>query len=389
MKSLAFLSGFFLLASILLSCADRAVSRRAPAPELKAGGIQDSPGESWKVKWDRTLQAGQKEGSVVIYASASSASALKEAISLFRQKFGINLELTTGRGRELIVKVTRERSAGLFIGDIFFGGLNTIYSDVKPSGVLDQLEPLLMLPEVLDPKVWYGGVLPLSDKGRYVFKWAAYPTAMLGINTDMVKPGEIKSYYDILDYRWKDRIIINDPTAPGTAFAGFASLIYNKIVDPDFFRKLVAQQSQILRDERLQVDWLARGKYPVALWPLTVWMAEFQKAGAPVAHIEVKEGVYLSAGGANLTLLKNAPHPNAASIFINWFLSKEGQMHMQKSTRVSSARVDLPTGDVDPLQLRDAGQKYFVSPGNIEEWVLNEQDKYLGYAKQIFSPLLK
>ncbi len=293
----------------------------------------------------------------------------------------------TARGSELIPKLVRERASGLFLGDIFIGGLNTIYGDAKPAGLLDPIEPTLMLPEVLDPKVWYGGELPIDDKGRYIFKPSAYPSAMIAINTTLVKPDEIKSYYDLLNPRWKDKIIFFDPTIAGSAINGFASLIYNKVLDLDFFRQLVKQGGMASRDARLQADWLAKGKYPIALWASTGIVSEFMEAGAPINYTEVKEGTYLSVGSANLALLKNAPHPNASMIFINYLLSKEGQMHMQKYLLIQSARVDLPTDDVDPMLLRKPGQRYFKGANGIEEWVLNEQDKYLEYAKQIFAPL--
>lgn len=374
--------------SFTISCTKMPVTGTA-APQAPSEEKESPPVGSWQQKWDQSLQAARKEGKVEIYASVSAAPTMKELIPFLKQRFGISLELTTGRSRELTAKIVRERSAGIFVGDILFGGLNSMYSDIKPAGILDPIEPALILPEVLEPKVWYGGELPLHDRGHYVFKWAAYPSVMMAINTNLVKPAEIKSYYDLLDVRWKDRIVFNDPTLPSSALSGFSSLIYNKVLDLDFFRKLVSQQSQLLRDERLQADWLAKGKYPVLLWGSTGTIADFRDAGAPIGYVEVKEGTYLSVGGVNLTLLKSAPHPDAARVFINWLLSKEGQLHMQKSMHIQSARVDIHTDDVDPLQLRKPGQKYFIAPNVIEDWVINEQDKYIDYARQVFAPLLK
>lgn len=375
-----------------LSCGPRELNSRVPE---RPGSTQleqvtkVTGKEPWEEKWNRALQDAKKEGSVVVYASVTEAPPLKEAVPLFKQKFGLKLELVSGRGTELRARLIQERANGLFIGDILPAGLNTIYGAVKPAGALDLIEPALILPEVLDPKAWYGGELPWGDRERYVFIYYAYPSPMIAVNTTLVKPAEIQSYYDLLDSQWKDKILLGDPTVTGTSFNGFASLIYNKVVDLDFFRQLVNQQNQVLRDQRLQIDWLARGKYSIAFWPLTSYMAEYQEAGAPISFVEVKEGVYLSSGGGNLTLINRAPHPNASKVFINWLLSREGQMHMQKSLRVHSARVDLPTDDVDPLKLRKPGQKYFIGANSIEEWVLKEQDKYLDYARQIFTPLIK
>lgn len=376
---------------LFLSCAPKTPLAQQ---QEKPGSTQQenaslSGSEFWQERWKKTLSAAQKEGSVVVYASVTEAPPLKEVMSLFKEKFGIKLELVSGRGTELASRIIQEQKNGLFIGDILPAGLNTVYGSVKPAGALVPLDSTLILPEVVDPKSWIRGELPWGDKDHYVFIYYAYPSPMISINTSMVKPGEITSYFDLLDPKWKDKVLLGDPTVTGTSFNGFASLIYSKVVDLDFFRQLISQQNQALRDQRLHVDWLARGKYPVALWALSSYSAEYQLAGAPISEIDVKEGSYLSSGGGNLTMLKNAPHPNASIVFINWLLSKDGQLSMQKSIRVHSARVDLPTDMVDAQKVRKPGQKYFVGANSIEEWVLKEQDKYMEYARQVFGPVLK
>lgn len=384
-------SGLIPLLFLFLSCATGAPPSQGLEKQATAQkeGTSVAGKESWQEKWERTLLAAQKEGTVVVYASVTEAPPLKEVVPLFKQKFGLKLEIVSGRGTELSNRILQEQKNGLFIGDILPAGLNTVYGGVKPAGALLPLDSTLILPEVLDPKSWIRGELPWGDKEHYVFIYYAYPSPMISINTAFVKPGEITSYFDLLAPKWKDKVLLGDPTVTGTSFNGFASLIYNKVVDLDYFRQLISQQNQVLRDQRLHVDWLARGKYPVALWALSSYSAEYQLAGAPIAEVDVKEGSYLSSGGGNLTLLKNTPHPNASIVFINWLLSREGQLSMQKSLRVHSARVDLPTDMIDPAKVRKPGQKYFVGANSIEEWVLKEQDKYMEYARQVFGPVLK
>lgn len=59
-------------------------------------------------------------------------------------------------------------------------------------------------------------------------------------------------------------------------------------------------------------------------------------------------------------LLKQAPHPNAAKVFINWFLSREGQLVMQNEyakamhSGSNSLRVDIPKDMIPPdVRLED------------------------------------
>ena len=76
-----------------------------------------------------------------------------------------------------------------------------------------------------------------------------------------------------------------------------------------------------------------------------------------------KEGSSFSAGGGSVSYLNQAPHPNAAKVFLNWFLSRKGQMALQKLGDVddpaNSRRIDIPKDDVDPTNRLDPGKKYF------------------------------
>ena len=76
-----------------------------------------------------------------------------------------------------------------------------------------------------------------------------------------------------------------------------------------------------------------------------------------------KEGVPLGVGFGTLSLLKNAPHPNAAKVFINWYLSRKAQTALQKDrTKVADApdslRIDIPKDDVAPNNRRFEGVNY-------------------------------
>ena len=78
----------------------------------------------------------------------------------------------------------------------------------------------------------------------------------------------------------------------------------------------------------------------------------------------MKEGAALSAGQGFLTLVNQAPHPNAAQVFVNWFLSREGQLNFQKALGQAeeggpdSLRTDIPKEDVLPKNRRLEGVKY-------------------------------
>lgn len=382
--------GISYFGGVFLSCAPKAAPvEKATLAESATRGPQTSIKEPWQIEWEKTLEGARKEGKAVVYGGPHGA-AIREAIDLFQRKYGMALEVLSGRGVELARKILTERANGLFIADVFVAGPNTNIGEVKPTGAFEPLESALILSEVKDPKAWIWEKLPWVDKDRTAFAYLAYPVSAISINTEQVKPEEIKSYYDLLAPKWKERMTVNDPTVIGIGANTFSSLIWNKALELDFFRQLAQQKPLILRDQRLQVDWLARGKYPVAIWPQTGPLADYKKAGAPIYSLPtIKEGVQLGSGASAISLLNRAPHPNAAKIFINWLLSKEGQIHMQNYQRAQSARIDISIEMFDPMEIRMPGEKYLISTNSIEEWILHEQEQYLEMARQAFGPLLR
>ncbi|MDP2647105.1 MAG: extracellular solute-binding protein [Desulfobacterales bacterium] len=340
-----------------------------------------------KDSWETILQKARKEGEVAV-SGVSIAAGLKRSINLFKEKFGINMLITTGRTSSMAPKLLQERRTGLYLQDVMISGQSTMADTLKPAGAFDPLEPYLMLPEVMNQKLWYGGKFYWADEERYIFNFALYPIDMVFINTNLVKPDEIKSYYDLLKPEWKNKILINDPTTAGIASISFNAMLYNSFVTQDFFRKLVAQNNMMTRNQDLQATWLAKGKYPIALWPSSGPVARFIGAGAPIRpNSNMKEGSAAGSAGSGLSVFNKAPHPNAAKVFINWFLSREGQEINQEVVRKQTRRLDVPPVGLGPYEQRISGVKYFPLPDEKEKFILTESKKYKKLAKELFAPL--
>ncbi len=343
--------------------------------------------DHWKAEWEMTLRKAREEGEVAV-AGGPIVSALRNSVKLFKEKFGIDLLITTARGNVVTTKIMEERRSGHYLQDVMITGQNSMVDPLKPAGAFDPLEPFLVLPEVVDQKLWYDGQFNWADEGRFIFNFALYPIHMVFINTDLVKTGEIRSYNDLLNPKWKDKILINDPTIAGIANQSFNSMVYNSFVDQDFFRKLAAQKNMMTRDEDLQAAWLAKGKYPLALWPTTSAVAKFIDAGAPVRPIsDMKEGSAAGSAGSGLAVFNKAPHPHAAKVFVNWFLSSEGQAINQKSVRKQTRRIDVAPEGLIPTETRIPGMKYYPMPDEKEKFILTESKKYRQISEQLFAPL--
>ena len=88
-----------------------------------------------------------------------------------------------------------------------------------------------------------------------------------------------------------------------------------------------------------------------------------------------------------MSLIDGAPHPNASRVFINWLLSKEGQVLFSQASLVQSAREDIPTDFLDPVKMRAPGVKYVWA--ETEELLLKLGNEQRPIFKEIFSPLIK
>jgi len=114
-------------------------------------------------------------------------------------------------------------------------------------------------------------------------------------------------------------------------------------------------------------DWLAAGKYSLCLCRHQS-ISEAKAQGLPVDLMDptqFKEGVGVETRAKTLVLMNQAPHPNAAKVFINWFLSREGQIDFQKTSAKyidagaeGSLRMDIPKDDIPARNRLNPGVKY-------------------------------
>lgn len=368
------------------------VSMFSCAPKvIPVAPVEEKPGElngpiaktGWEVEWEKTLELGRKEGKVTLYSSAGNEmrTARMEA---FPKKTGIVLEMTIGKTSALMEKALTERRNGIYLLDLFETGLSPMLSTMKGAGAFDPVEPALILPEVLNTSLWFGNKLPFADKEHTILSYNARPSGgSLSINTDYIKEDEITSYRDLLKPKYKGKIVINDPTTAGSGANWFGVYIVSNTLDLDYMRDLAKQEPMLSRDERQQVEWLARGKYPIGIALDQETINEFQKAGVPLLQLRVKDELpYITSGGANIALMNSALHPNAAKVYINWFLSKEGQTLNSRVEIKQSSRLDVPTDHLRGEDMRDPKQKYFYA--NTEEFVARSLP-IRDMAKQVFT----
>jgi iron(III) transport system substrate-binding protein len=372
--------GFSLLAALFLQVHSPSASAEVPTsngPELST--------QIAKSEWENLVAEAKKEGTVVVY-TVPIGDAREVSIKAFMEKYGISIDYVTGRGPELAQKISTERGAGLYAVDAMFTGLNSFFNVIGPMKITVPLEPLLVLPEVTDGTKWRTGNVPFADKRKSVvaFSLARNPYAV--INTAVVQQGEIISTEDMLAQKWKGKIVMNDPSTPGNGSEWFQFIMlqaYGREKGREYMLKLLEQEPVLTRDQRLQVEWVARAKYPIALGAHPSEVDKFVRLGAPIKFTAMKEGMPLTSGPLNLTVFERSPHPNATKLFVNWILSREGSSVMSKHAHYMSARSDVSAVEFDPIFLPSPTD---ILPG--EDYKLADSE-LMKEAAEIFRDLIK
>lgn len=181
---------------------------------------------------------------------------------------------------------------------------------------------------------------------------------------------------------------MKDPTQEGKGLNWFHLILRYKKLDIDYMKELARTEPMITRDERLQLEWLVRGKYPITLNVSPEPVSEFRQMGFPLAEISLKEDLNtLTAGaGGNITVIKKAPHPDAAKVFLNWLLTKEGQTIYARAAGVQSRRLDTPADHLLPDRIRDPKSEYIIAD---DEDLRSSAPEYAKLSLEIFGPLLR
>ena len=324
---------------------------------------------AWQAEWDRTVRAAEQEGQVVV--SIGGYGAIIDS-GVFQKTYPkIKITSITGAGTDLTTRITAERRAGKYLLDVYNGGGNSLFQVLYVGKMLDPIKPALILPEVLDATKWWEGKIKYADKdGQYiiVYEGNVAAGAGAGYNVQLVDPREYKTYWDFLNPKLKGKIISTDIRKVRGAGIPWQFLYYHPELGPKYLRRLFGEMDVTLTaDLRQAVDWLGSGKFSLVLPIQGGQIYKAKNQGLPVEQFEpfhFKEGVNLSSAFGSLALMNRAPHPNAAKVFINWLLSREGQTLFQKLISVpgdarNSRRLDVPKDHIAADEQRRDKMTYF------------------------------
>jgi len=123
----------------------------------------------------------------------------------------------------------------------------------------------------------------------------------------------------------------------------------------------------LYRNSRQMVDWLGHGKFAIGLFVGSSGEVERSiRQGLPLAEVAPTTGSVSMGTPRAVNLVQGAPHLNAARVYINWLMSREGQIAYQKATGNNSLRTDIPKDTVVPSEILKEDREYI--PQNLEKY---------------------
>jgi iron(III) transport system substrate-binding protein len=254
--------------------------------------------------------AAKQEGKLVLYG-VGTPDLYEPVRAGFAKHFpGIELQGVDQRGRDSREKIVAEQQSKNYVADVVISGTDT-QAELVSLGLTEAYQPA-EIGNALPGLVPAGGAM--SPRTLTIFT--------IAINTTLVPPDqEPKKWQDVLDPKWKGKLAMDDPrgSGPGGTILSGIDYVYGQEIE----QKLADQQPFFATQAGPIWTALNRGEYAIFLSGGHPDLIANRKAGAPVKQIRPVEGVGVTPIGQSL--LKNAPHPNAAKLWIEWSLSDEGQ----------------------------------------------------------------
>jgi iron(III) transport system substrate-binding protein len=311
-----------------IGCTPPAPSPTAPPASKPAAATAPAAAPAAKTGDDSRTQAlyeaAKKEGKVVGYYGdlRSAADGPQGLIAAFEKRYpGVKVELTYGSGSQSREKILAEAGSGRHLGDVMSGGSDTI-EQLAREGVMEAYRsPVEQDGNVLvDPK--------LSDASTTQFRALVYG---ITYNTSLVPADKAPSgWKDLLDPFWKDKLSMQDPEqGTGGGFSLFIDLWLHPEFGQAYWNGMGKQNMFRAKGSGPLLQAVARGEKAATITDHSGNYREVKDGGAPVAFVKAREGVQLTL--LPMAIIKGAPHPNAARLWIDWSISEEAQQILSNS----------------------------------------------------------
>ena len=326
-------------AALALACILLAGAAHAQSAKLADLAFYAGPDRT-----ERLVAGAKREGSLTLYTSLTVED-MKVIGGAFEKKYGVKLNLWRSSSEDILQRAVVEARGGRFDVD----AIETSAAE------MESLHREQLLQEVRSP--WLAEISPaaLLPHREWVGDRLNFITA--AYNTNLVKKADLpKSYDDLLDPKWKGKLAIESDDS--VWFGALVSALGEE-KGLKLFRALVAGNGLILRKgHTLLSNLLASGEVPFTLTAYQYRIEQMKKSGAPVEWLMLPPGIsrFLGTG-----VLRRAPHPNAAILFVDFMLSDAQPLLLARDNTPTNIKVkplQIQFKVIDPAQILDEGDKW-------------------------------
>lgn len=277
---------------------------------------------------DALMAAAKKEGKVTLYSSAAIDATKKICDSFERTYAGIKCEYYRAVAVPLFQRFNQEMEAKNIKADVIHASLMPGFINAKEKGWLTRSRS----PDI-------GKYLPqFRDKDGYYVAARVIPMG-IAYNTKLVSAADApKSWKDVLDPKWKGKMIAPDPGSSGTGLMGF--YYWDKTFGLDFIREFARNAPMIVGSTAPASNAVAAGERLVAAM-MDSWEVVFRfRKDLPIGIHFPKEGVPVAP--SPVAVVAGAPNPNAAQLLMHHMISRQGQQAIMDDIGAYSGRTDMP-----------------------------------------------
>lgn len=344
--------------------------------------------EAWQAEWAKVLAAARQEGTVTV--SGPPGEIVRTLITSAWAKAypDIALQYTAARGTQILSKVVRERNSGLYNWDVILASTDPTVFTLIPINALAPFRDALIDPSLMSDKTWINGFAAgfMDAAGKYFYSPIGRTGSILGYaNRDCVSQQAFGKVEDLKKPELAGKISWYDPMQPGTGSR--STWVLTTRLGDAWLEDLMRHQTiAYSRDYHQMTDWLVTCAKPIAIGMSNDVLTEMQTQGIGRNVEELRGEAYFpglqpgwGGGAEDVGWYNNAPHPNAAKVFVNWYLSKDFQQQYANAVSTNSRRSDTtPAIPADALKPGVSYQCYACEPAIRQLRALQQRIKSWG-----------
>jgi iron(III) transport system substrate-binding protein len=255
--------------------------------------------------------------------------------------------------------------------------------------------------------VWFGAPAEAFDRGTrenllepYIPTWSnaisvegreksdrwygTYLTPeVIAYNTQAVSATEApKDWDDVLDPKWKGKLLIRDPIASGTMRAIFGAIIARSVARTgspesgyEWLRRLDANTREYVLNPTILYQKIGRQEGIITLWDMPDIATLKQRTGIPVDYVIPSSGTPVLVDG--IAIVKGTKHPKEARLYYEFVTTPQALKAAAEQFLRIPARTDIPVSEL-PKWIQDAKSK--IKPMSVDRTVMTEHlDEWMKY----------